>query len=399
MRGSLRLEQLEADELEYYTVAGRITDGSYDFNARRVVGHPLLVAALREAFGDRLAPIQLAISALFSLTAPLAYLLARRELRDDRAALLGGLGVMLWPLFVRYGATLYSETVALPLFTGFLLAIPGPREAGHGRGGRWFRAGVVLGLCMHYRPMYLLYSPLGAIVAYWRGRGGRAGVVRAAMLAAGCLTVVLPWSVFMTVRAGVPVLLCGEGGETIAGGLNSELLRIEQASGLEPVTALNGRVTWTGPGKWLNMADTGYLSPEELRLPYARKSQLLMRRAVSWVTTHPAEVAYLTLRKLLYMWGVYPFWNGRSQTILGNIPTALLLVLALSALVRLRGCLRPLAIFWTLPVFVSLVAVISWGSWRFRQPGDLGLTLLAAALPFAAHVRATIAGWREGIRE
>jgi len=396
MRSGLRPEQLEMDELEYYTYAGQVADGSYEFYPRRTVGHLLVLAALRKAFDDRLVPIQLAVSALFSLAAPLAYLLARRELRDHRAALLGGLGVMLWPLFVRYGVTLYSETVALPLFAGFLLAVPGPRAAGDGRGGRWFGAGMVLGLCMHYRPMYLLYSPFGALVAYWRGRGGWAGLARAALLAAGCLTVVVPWSLFMTAREGTPVLLSSNGGETIAGGLNPELLRIEHEVGLRPFTAPNGRSTWVGPGKWLNMADTGYLSPDELRLPYSQESQLLTRRTVAWVTTHPREAAYLTLRKLLYMWGFYPFWNGRSQTLLGNVPTALLLLLAVSALVRLRGCLHALAIMWTLPLFVSLVAIISWGSWRFRQPGDLGLILLAAALPYAARVRSGIGGCGKG---
>ena len=260
------------DELEYYTYAGQVADGSYEFYPRRTVGHLLVLAALRKAFDDRLVPIQLAVSALFSLAAPLAYLLARRELRDHRTALLGGLGVMLWPLFVRYGVTLYSETVALPLFAGFLLAVPGPRAAGDGRGGRWFGAGMVLGLCMHYRPMYLLYSPFGALVAYWRGRGGWAGLARAALLAAGCLTVVVPWSLFMTAREGTPVLLSSNGGETIAGGLNPELLRIEHEEGLRPFTAPNGRSTWVGPGKWLNMADTGYLSPDELRLPYSQES-------------------------------------------------------------------------------------------------------------------------------
>ncbi len=396
MRAGLGPKQLDGDELEYYTYAGQVADGSYDFYPRRTVGHLLVLAALRKAFGDRLVPIQLAVSALFSLTAPLAYLLARRELRDHRAALLGGLGVMLWPLFVRYGTTLYSETVALPLFTGFLLAVPGPRAAGDRRGGRWFGAGMVLGLCMHYRPMYLLYSPLGALVAYCRGGAGRTGVARAALLAAGCLTVVLPWSLFMTAREGTPVLLCSEGGETIAGGLNPQLLCIEREYGLKPVTAPNGRSTWSGPGKWLSAAETGYLSPEELRLPYSQQGRLLTRRTISWVTTHPREAAYLTLRKLLYMWGFYPFWNGRSQTVLGNVPTVVLLLLALSALVRLRGCLRSLVIIWTLPVFVSVVAIVSWGSWRFRQPGDLGLILLAAALPYAAQVRSVIGGWGEG---
>ena len=36
------------------------------------------------------------------------------------------------------------------------------------------------------------------------------------------------------------------------------------------------------------------------------------------------------------------------------------------------------------------------GSWRFRQPGDLGLILLAAALPYAARVRSVIGGCGKG---
>ena len=70
-----------------------------------------------------------------------------------------------------------------------------------------------------------------------------------------------------------------------------------------------------------------------------------------------------------------------------------LFLLAIATLVRLRCCLPALAPMWTLPLFVSLAAVISWGSWRFRQPGDLGLILLAAALPYAARIRIRIGGW------
>ena len=264
--------------------------GTGEFNSRRLIGHPLLIAALRAVLNDRLLPIQLAISGLASLAAPLAYVLARRELQDDRAALLAGLGVALWPLFVRYSATLYSEPVALPLFTAFLLTMPPPGGRTNDiRGGRWFVAGMVLGLCMHYRPMYLLYSPLGALVAYDRGRRGKAGLTRVACLTAGCLALVLPWSVFMTLREGKPVLLTGEGGETIAGGLNPELLRIEREERLKPLSTPGGRITWIGPGKWLNIGETGYLSPEELQLPYAEKDRILTRRAVSWVCTHPAQ--------------------------------------------------------------------------------------------------------------
>jgi hypothetical protein len=87
------------------------------------------------------------------------------------------------------------------------------------------------------------------------------------------------------------------------------------------------------------------------------------------------------------MWGIYPVWNGLSQTLMGNVPTLLLLALGAASIVTFRRHLVPLSIFWTLPPFVSLVALISWGSWRFRQPGDVGLIVLAAALPFAAEVK------------
>jgi hypothetical protein len=69
-----------------------------------------------------------------------------------------------------------------------------------------------------------------------------------------------------------------------------------------------------------------------------------------------------------------------SQVILGNLPIIICLLLAAAALIRFRRHLRELSRFWLLPVFVTLVAVISWGSWRFRQPGDVGLIVLAALL-------------------
>ena len=193
MRAGLRPEQLDMDELEYYTIAGQVADGSYEFYPRRTVGHLLVLGALRKAFNDRLVPIQLAVSAIFSLAAPLAYLLARRELRDDRAALLGGVGVMLWPLFVRYGATLYSETVACHCSLGFCWRcrasgrrVTGGAAVGSGGGGP--------------RPLYALPSHVPVVQPVWSPRRvlarprrpGRAGPRRAlgGRLPHGCRAVV-----------------------------------------------------------------------------------------------------------------------------------------------------------------------------------------------------------------
>jgi hypothetical protein len=80
------------------------------------------------------------------------------------------------------------------------------------------------------------------------------------------------------------------------------------------------------------------------------------------------------------MWGIYPFWNGASQSLFGNIPLLLLTAVAAVSLWVNRRAWRRLALFWTLPLFSSLVCLISWGSWRFRIPADAGLIILAATL-------------------
>ena len=142
------------------------------------------------------------------------------------------------------------------------------------------------------------------------------------------------------------------------------------------------------------MDETGLLSREEKGLPYTLKSKRLGENATAWIRQHPMDACYLTMRKFTYMWGIYPFWNGWTHTLLGNIPILVLLATGAVAVVVYRNVLGPLSIFWSLPLFVCLVAFISWGSWRFRQPADLGLIVLAASLPFATEVKQFLAGAR-----
>lgn len=377
---------LDLDELEYYDLAGELLQGRYDFNPRRVIGYFLLIASIRKVFGDSILAIQLVVSFFAAFTAPLLYLLVRREFGHARVALLAGLAAMAWPMYVRYGATLYSETVAVPMFAATLLCFPRPRTGRPGSGlGRWFAAGMMLGLCMHFRPMFLIYAPFGALQAYWRGRPGREGLNRFAMLTAGCLLVVLPWTAVLSSHEHQFVLLSSNGGETLGGGFNPELIRREREGQTEVVTP-GGRVTSVIPGKWVTLHETGYLSPEELKLPYTKQSDLVGKRARAWMLANPGLALYIAVRKLTYMWGIYPFWTGLGQTLAGNLPLVVLLILTGVAVVRFRRHYRETSMFWCLPIFVSLVALIGWGSWRFREPGDLGLFALAAALPWARQV-------------
>jgi hypothetical protein len=55
------------------------------------------------------------------------------------------------------------------------------------------------------------------------------------------------------------------------------------------------------------------------------------------------------------------------------LPILALLAVALVLGLRTPGRSLGLARLWILPLFTSAVCLISWGSWRFRQPADAAL--------------------------
>lgn len=366
---------LDMDEQEYYQLAGDLLNGHYEFNSRRTLGHVLILAAYRFITFDNFFATQLLPIIVFSLSAPLMYLLVRRLTGNSLIATIVGFLVIFWPPYIYYGNSLYSETTALPIFIALLVLLPRgslltPKLDGNCF--RWILCGVLLGLCILIRPMYLLFPPFAALIIFLEENRWRKALSHLALFTVGCCLIVLPWSIYMTTSAGVPILVSANGGETIAGGLNPTLIR----EGFQVVSAPDGRQTWTGPGKWLNISDTGYLNKVELNLPYAQQDALLKKRTFNWISQNPGEAFYLEAAKLLYMWGAYPLKLDK-QTLLGNVPTIIALALSVAAIIRFRNDFRQLSRFWVLPIFVSGVALISWGSWRFRQPGDLGILFLS----------------------
>lgn len=374
------IHTLDADEQEYWRIGGTFFSdyfGHSGADLRRTPAFPFLVAALRFLFGSNYFAVQLALSAILALVPVLVFWLVQRQLGSYRAAKFASLGSLLWPPFVRYGVTLYTDPVALLVFLVYLLAFPlsGDQEGSGSR--RWVQfciSGALLSVCMQVKPLYLIYVPFAIVLAMTRETTLRRRIYAASFLVAGCVMMTLPWSTYISLRSGHFIPLSANDGETLAGGINPTLLKMGAPSFVTP----DGRVTWGGPGKWVSMDSTGYLSKQEMNKPYAERSELLKKRVYEWIKFHPADVAYLTARKLLYMWGIYPFWNGAAQTLLGNGPLLLLMGLALLSLWINRETWLELALFWTLPLFSSAVCMISWGSWRFRLPGDVGLIVLAA---------------------
>jgi len=131
LRSHTTIATVDADESEYWNIATELqAHGLSGIPARRTLPFPLLLATLRDLVGDNYFYVQLLVSGLLAATPVLAYWLVRRYAGNERAAMLAGVAFLLWPPFVRYGASVYSDSIALMLFLVYLLAFPSFRAGG-----------------------------------------------------------------------------------------------------------------------------------------------------------------------------------------------------------------------------------------------------------------------------
>jgi len=317
--------------------------------------------------------LQCAIAAIYALSAPLLFLLVRRLTNDMRIATASAVALMLWPPALYYGVSLYSEAVALPLLLLTLVVLPIGSRLGVSpayAGALAFASGACLALTTHVRPMYLLFLPVVLLIVVLEERRIPVAIKRFALIVAGFGLLIAPWSVFMSTRYHHVIIVTSNGGETLAGGLTPALLNMKSVEHIQ----LADRTTWGGPGKWLTLQSNGYLTKAELALPYDQMDALLKARTLQWAEGHPGAAAYLEFSKLRYLWGFSSFADSdANQTMFGAIPTIILLCASIAFWLMVPQMRWRYPRLWLLPMFVSGVALISWGSWRFRQAGDAGL--------------------------
>jgi len=381
---------LDYDEQEYWTLSGQMLAGIPMELGRRTILFPLVLTGLRSIW-DNLWFVQCCVALGAAAAPPLLAVLVKKTTGSELAALIAGIAFACWPAQIFYSSSLYSETLALPVFLLSLVFMPrcfdGARNT---RWWQWAAVGATLGIAAHFRPMYQLFLPVLALILLLDSRRIGTSAARFAMIAAGFAAVVLPWSVYVSRELGSPVLLSANGGETLAGGFNPKIASIG-----EHTAQLAKRTTWYGPGKWMQASDTGYLSAKELSLPYVAQDRLLRARTLGWISEDPATASYLALRKFTYMWGIYPLRiNGWRQLLFGNIPLILLSLAFIWTLISMPMVRRRCARLYLLPLFVTGVGLISWGSWRFRLPGDAGIIGVVAIL-----VAARFNMWRQAPTE
>jgi 4-amino-4-deoxy-L-arabinose transferase-like glycosyltransferase len=211
-------------------------------------GLPLLVTGAYEVSGgvhERLARVLLAL--VGSLAVLFAYLIGRR-LSGPAAGLIGAAAVAIYPALLEYQGMLMSEPFAATLLSGAVLAVlwaedarqtrpargscPGegdlragkcvrsrPPSPGHPR-IRWLLPGVLLGALAMVRPEYLgVVFVLGLVVFATGARDDwRGSLARAAILLAGFVLIVAPWTVRNAVALDRFVPISTGGGQVLFAG-------------------------------------------------------------------------------------------------------------------------------------------------------------------------------------
>jgi 4-amino-4-deoxy-L-arabinose transferase-like glycosyltransferase len=203
-------------------------------------GLPLLAGGLYKLSGgvhERF--VRLTLALIGSLAVLFTYLIGRR-LSGPPAGLVGAAAVAIYPALLEYQGMLMGEPLAATLLSGAVLAMlwagdkaPPPRAAS-GRAAEeaalvdprpgaarvWLLPGALLGALTLTRPEFLAISFPIAVVVFARGgrAGWRAGLLDAALLLAGLLVVVAPWTVRNAVALDRFVPVSTGGGQVLFSG-------------------------------------------------------------------------------------------------------------------------------------------------------------------------------------
>jgi 4-amino-4-deoxy-L-arabinose transferase-like glycosyltransferase len=200
------------DQGNGFTLGERATQPASNYSP----GLPLLLAGIYKLSGgehERFARIALAL--IGGLSILFTYLIARR-LSGPLAGLIGAVAVAIYPALLEYQGMFMGEPLAAALLSGAVLSMLWAAGREH---KRWLLSGLLLGALVLVRPEYLGISFLLAAVVVVRGRSQwRIGFFNAAVLLAGAVLVVAPWTVRNAVALDRFVPVSTGGGQVLFAG-------------------------------------------------------------------------------------------------------------------------------------------------------------------------------------
>ncbi len=179
-------------------------------------GAPLLYAASFYATAGAREGTARIVELLLGLGAIVVVYLLGRRINCRPAGLLAAFGVAVYPPFIHSTGALYSEPPAIFLLPAAVLAFLW--TGGRQRPWAWLLPGALFGLTALVRPEYLLvgiaFAGL-ALIRVAREGGWKPGLASAALLVAGLLLPIVPWTVHNQVAFDRTVPISTGGGKAL----------------------------------------------------------------------------------------------------------------------------------------------------------------------------------------
>ena len=363
------LERLP-DQVEYVELARGLIDGGglvyvddryaapQPLRAQRTAGYPLFVAL----HGGNVTAVRLTQAVFDGLTALAVALIARSVLPGRWPPVVAAGVVVASPFLAYFTALVLSETLFTAMLAwGTLGLVWGRRRAGH-----WWWGMALLALSAHVRPAGAAVAVALALVASLLpgGYGRQPGAATSRWpLPAGLTAVLLvalsllPWALRNSAVLGEPVWTSTNGGITLY-------------DGWQPNNATGG-------------SDQAFVArmPQLMLMDEVERSAYLRDKAFEAIADDPGRAAVLAARKALRTWSPVPLSEIGSPAAVAvglawSIPVFLLAAIGLFA-GRTPPAARALLV--TPAVVLTLAAVVTVGSIRYRLPADPLLGVLAAA--------------------
>jgi 4-amino-4-deoxy-L-arabinose transferase-like glycosyltransferase len=358
------------DALTFHLEGGHLAHGE---GFRRIfedvptAEHPpafIVLLALFDLFGaDGFLSQKLLLGLVGTVTVVLIGFLGRR-VAGDRAGLIAAAIAAVYPLLWLVDGSLMSESLYGVFVVAVLLAAYAYYDA-----RTWRRAAVLgafIGLAALTRGEALLFVPLLAIALFARGPlPGRARIEHVGALVAAFVVVLAPWTIRNLTTFKSPVLIS----------TNSEGVWV----------GANCRQTYYGPiiGLWDFPCYGKRPAGDE-----AQQSSEYRRRGWAYMRDHAGRVPLVLAARLGRLYDVFrPAQMRVYESSEGRPPRSehlgvwmfwLLVPLAVAGGWLLHRRRQPLAILLVPVVMVTLTALLTYGSTRFRFAAEPAIVVLAA---------------------
>lgn len=347
------------DQREYLEVAQNLLQGNGlcftdpRFNDRicayRTPGYPIMLAAVgANVRAARVAQCLLDTSVMFA-----TYLLARKWL-SERGAILAAALVAFSPFLIYFSGLILTETLFTALLAWGMLLVLDRRTL------PWLLGGVILALSILVRPgaiaIPVVLGLLGAI-SQKNAKHARWPLPVGATMVLLTVLLLLPWAYRNLRVVGEWVWTSTNGGITSYDGFNPDATGASDQTFVQAMPQLRG------------MSEIG-------------RNHYLAEKAREYAWANPGRVWELTLAKLARTWSPRPLSNefSRPLYVIGalaySIPFDLLVIVGLCGI----GLPRSAKMFLIAPaLYLTLAAVASVGSLRYRIPAEVPLAIIAAS--------------------